>query len=95
MEGADLELMVAATEENIMMVEGEMKEDSEDVMLESIKFAHEEMEKHCRIQKELNKELGKGCQERLSSRRGGRESREEDPRFRLRQVLRSRQVREA
>ena len=37
----------------------EMKEVSEDVMLESIKFAHEEIKKHCRIQKELNKELGK------------------------------------
>ena len=59
MEKADLELMVAATEENIMMVEGEMKEVSEEVMLESIKFAHEEIKKHCRIQKELNKELGK------------------------------------
>ena len=58
-EKADLELMVAATEENIMMVEGEMKEVPEDVMLESIKFAHEEIKKHCRIQKELNKELGK------------------------------------
>lgn len=58
-EKADLELMVAATEENIMMVEGEMKEVSEEVMLESIKFAHEEIKKHCRIQKELNKELGK------------------------------------
>ena len=58
-EKADLELMVAATEENIMMVEGEMKEVPEEVMLESIKFAHEEIKKHCRIQKELNKELGK------------------------------------
>lgn len=95
MEKADLELMVAATEENIMMVEGEMKEVSEDVMLESIKFAHEEIKKHCRIQKELNKELGKDVKKRLSSRRGGRGSQEEDPRFRLRQVLRSRQVREA
>ncbi len=58
-EDADLELMVAATEENIMMVEGEMKEATEDVMLEAIKFAHEEIKKHCRVQKELNKELGK------------------------------------
>ena len=58
MERADLELMVAATEENIMMVEGEMKEVSEHDMLESIKFAHEEIKKHCRIQKELMKELG-------------------------------------
>ncbi len=59
MEQADLELMVAATEENIMMVEGEMNEVTEDVMLESIKFAHEEIKRHCRIQKELNKECGK------------------------------------
>ena len=55
---ADIELMVAATEENIMMVEGEMKEVSEHDMLEAIKFAHEEIKKHCRVQKELIKELG-------------------------------------
>ena len=58
-EKADLELMVAATEENIMMVEGEMKEVTEDVMLEAIKFAHEEIKRHCRVQKELNQECGK------------------------------------
>ena len=58
MERADLELMVAATEENIMMVEGEMNEVSEHDMLEAIKFAHEEIKKHCRIQKELMHELG-------------------------------------
>ena len=58
-EKADLELMVAATEENIMMVEGEMKEVTEDVMLEAIKFAHEEIKKHCRVQKELNADCGK------------------------------------
>ena len=58
MEKADLELMVAATEENIMMVEGEMKEVPESVMLEAIKFAHEEIKKHCRVQKELIAELG-------------------------------------
>ena len=57
-ERADLELMVAATEENIMMVEGEMNEVSEHDMLEAIKFAHEEIKKHCRVQKELMHELG-------------------------------------
>ena len=57
-ERADLELMVAATEENIMMVEGEMKEVSEHDMLEAIKFAHEEIKRHCRVQKELMHELG-------------------------------------
>ncbi len=59
MANADLDMMVAATEENIMMVEGEMNEVSEEVMLDAIKFAHEEIKKHCRVQVELNKELGK------------------------------------
>ena len=58
MKNSDLELMVAATEENIMMVEGEMSEVSEHDMLEAIKFAHEEIKRHCRIQKELMHELG-------------------------------------
>ena len=55
---ADLDLMVAATEENIMMVEGEMNEVSEHDMLEAIKFAHEEINKHFLVQKELMHELG-------------------------------------
>ena len=58
MTDCDIDLMVAATEENIMMVEGEMNEVSEHDMLEAIKFAHEEIKKHCRVQKELMKELG-------------------------------------
>ena len=58
MASCDLDLMVAATEENIMMVEGEMNEVSEHDMLEAIKFAHEEIKKHCRVQKELITELG-------------------------------------
>ena len=58
MANSDLELMVAATEENIMMVEGEMNEVSEHDMLEAIKFAHEEIKRHCRVQKELIAELG-------------------------------------
>ena len=59
MEQADLDLMVAATYDNIMMVEGEMKEVSEADMLESIKFAHEEIKKHCKVQMELTEECGK------------------------------------
>ena len=59
MEKADLELMVAATYDNIMMVEGEMNEVSEHDMLEAIKFAHEEIKKQCLVQIELNKECGK------------------------------------
>ncbi len=59
MEQADLDLMVAATYDNIMMVEGEMKEVSEADMLEAIKFAHEEIKKHCKVQMELTQECGK------------------------------------
>ncbi len=59
MENADLDLMVAATYDNIMMVEGEMKEVSETDMLEAIKFAHEEIKKHCKVQMELTEECGK------------------------------------
>ena len=58
MSKADIDLMVAATEENIMMVEGELNEVSEHDMLEAIKVAHEEIKKHCRVQKELMHELG-------------------------------------
>lgn len=59
MDTADLDIMVGATYDNILMVEGEMKEVSEDVMLEAIKFAHDEIKKHCAAQIELSKELGK------------------------------------
>ncbi len=55
---ADLDLMVAATADNILMVEGEMKEVSEDVMIEAIKFAHEEIKRHCQVQVEMAQELG-------------------------------------
>ena len=56
---ADIDLIVAATEENIMMVEGEMKEVSEAEMLEAIKCAHEAIKEQCRVQKEMMVELGK------------------------------------
>ncbi len=59
MDQVDLDLMVAATYDNIMMVEGEMKEVSEADMLEAIKFAHEEIKKHCKVQMELTEECGK------------------------------------
>ena len=59
MENADLDIMVAATYDNIMMVEGEMKEVSEAEMLAAIKFAHEEIKKHCKVQMELMEETGK------------------------------------
>ena len=59
MADADIDLMVAATYDNIMMVEGEMNEVSEAEMLEAIKFAHEEIKKHCKVQMELMEEAGK------------------------------------
>ncbi len=55
----DLDIMVAATLDNIMMVEGEMKEVSEAVMLDAIKFAHEEIKKQCQAQIELMQAVGK------------------------------------
>lgn len=58
-DACDLDIMVAATIDNIMMVEGEMKEVSEAVMLDAIKFAHEEIKKQCRAQLELMQEVGK------------------------------------
>lgn len=56
---ADIDIMVAATIDNIMMVEGEMKEVAEKDMLDAIKFAHEEIKKQCQAQIELMKEVGK------------------------------------
>lgn len=59
LEQADMDIMVGATEENIMMVEGEMKEVSEQDLLAALKVAHEAIKPMCRLQKELTKELGK------------------------------------
>ncbi len=59
MDKVELDVMVGATYDNILMVEGEMSEVSEAVMLEAIKVAHEEIKKHCLVQMELSKELGK------------------------------------
>lgn len=56
---ADLDIIVGATMDNILMVEGEMDEVSEDEMLEAIKLAHDEIKKHCQVQIELAEELGK------------------------------------
>ena len=59
LESADIDIIVGATMDNIMMVEGEMNEVPEADMLEAIKFAHEEIKKHCKVQLELQKETGK------------------------------------
>ena len=58
-ENADIELVVAATLDNIMMVEGEMKEVSEAEMLEAIKVAHEAIKPQCQAQLEMMEAYGK------------------------------------
>ena len=59
LEKADIDLMVGATYENIMMVEGEMDEVSEQDLLNALKAAHEAIKPHCIAQKELMEEVGK------------------------------------
>jgi len=56
---ADMEIMVAATIDNIMMVEGEMKEVSEDDLLSAMKVAHEAIKVQCQAQLELMEAAGK------------------------------------
>ena len=58
MENADMDIMVAATYDNIMMVEGEMKEVSESDLLEAMKVAHDAIKVHCKAQMELMEEVG-------------------------------------
>lgn len=59
LEEADMEIIVAATMDNIMMVEGEMKEVSEVDLLAAMKVAHEAIKVHCQIQLELMEAVGK------------------------------------
>ncbi|HOH56033.1 MAG TPA: polyribonucleotide nucleotidyltransferase, partial [Paludibacteraceae bacterium] len=59
LENADMDIIVAATMENIMMVEGEMKEVSEDDLLDAMKVAHEAIKLHCKAQLELMETVGK------------------------------------
>lgn len=58
MADADMDLMVGATAENIMMVEGEMDEVQEIDLLNALKAAHEAIKPMCQLQVELMKELG-------------------------------------
>ena len=59
MKQADMDIMVGASAENIMMVEGEMKEVSEQDLLGALKAAMDAIKPMCELQKELSKELGK------------------------------------
>lgn len=55
---ADMDLMVGASKDNIMMVEGEMKEVSEQDLIGALKAAAEAIKPMCVLQEELSKELG-------------------------------------
>ncbi len=57
MKEADMDIMVGATKENIMMVEGEMDEVSEQDLINALKAAHDAIKPMCEIQEELAKEL--------------------------------------
>jgi polyribonucleotide nucleotidyltransferase len=58
-EQADIDLIVAASIDNILMVEGECKEVGEDDMLDALKRAHEAIKTQCQLQIELTKAVGK------------------------------------
>ena len=59
MKEADMDIMVGATKDNIMMVEGEMGEVTEQDLIQALKVAHEAIKPMCTMQEELAKELGK------------------------------------
>lgn len=61
---ADLDIMVGATKDSIVMVEGEMKEITEAEMLEAITFAHEEIKKQVEAQERLAEKVGKSFPKR-------------------------------
>jgi polyribonucleotide nucleotidyltransferase len=55
---SDIDLMVGATYDNILMVEGELKEVSEAEMLETLKIAHDAIKLHCKAQMEFAEAVG-------------------------------------
>ncbi len=58
LKNADIDIMLGATEENILMVEGESNEISEAELLEAMKVGHDAIKVHCKAQKEFAKEVG-------------------------------------
>ena len=77
MEEADMDLMVGATKDNIMMVEGEMKEVSEQDLIGALKAAAEAIKPMCELQDELSKELGKDVKREYSHEVNDEELREQ------------------
>ena len=82
LEHADIDLMVAATLDNIMMVEGEMEEVQEEEMLEAIKVAHEAIKVQCQAQLELSEAVGK-----MTKREYPAEEQDEELRERMQREL--------
>jgi len=64
---ADIDILVGATSENIMMVEGEMKEVSEDEMIEALRIAHDAIKVQCQAQTELASQIEKSKVKRVYS----------------------------
>jgi polyribonucleotide nucleotidyltransferase len=60
MEKSDMDFIIAATEKNIMMVEGEAKECSEEDLVKALEFAHEAIKVQIRAQQELRDMVGAG-----------------------------------
>lgn len=59
LEESDIDMMIGASADSVMMVEGEMDEISEEEMVEAIKFAHEAIKAQCAAQEKLAKAFGK------------------------------------
>jgi len=64
MPGSDIDLMIAASENNIVMVEGELKEVSESDMIYALRFAHEAIRSQCKAQLELASKVEKAAKKR-------------------------------
>ena len=61
---SDIDIMVGASEDSVVMVEGEFNEISEEEMADAIKFAHDEVKKHIEAQKKLIKMVGVSSEKR-------------------------------
>ena len=77
LEQADMDVVVGATIDNIMMVEGELDEVSEAELLEAIKIGHEEIKKHCQVQLELMEAVGTATKREYSHEENDEELRKQ------------------
>ncbi|QJD97829.1 polyribonucleotide nucleotidyltransferase [Mucilaginibacter robiniae] len=77
LERATLEFIVAGSENDINMVEGEANEIQEEEMVEALKFAHAAIKDHCRVQKELTEAVGKTVKRTYSHEHSNEELRKQ------------------